>query len=262
MRRAAALAAIALAACGSALHEPSPLDVYAPHQAAGRAPAELVRDADAAWAARGQSGRVAAAQGMYLDAAVADPRAVDGLVGAMRAIAWRIEYEPGVDKERFAEEGVELGQWCQRRAPREPACDYRLALALGQLAREHASRANDALDRMVSLLRKTIAAAPRLDDAGPHRVLALVLLRAPAWPAGPGDNDAALDEAKAAIELFPSSVDNLLVLGEALAATDDAAGARAAYTKAITLATAARASGNPDAERWLAEARAGTSKLR
>ena len=257
----AAIAALVLGACASALHEPSPIDVYAPHQAAGRDAAALVRDADAAWQTRGRPGAVASAQGMYLDAAVADAHATDGLLGAMRAIAWRIEYEPGVDKGRLAEEEVELGQWCQRRAPREPACDYRLALGLGQLAREHSSQGRDAVDRMVTLLRATIAAAPRLADAGPHRVLALVLLRAPSWPAGPGDPDEALDEARAAIQLVPESVDNLLVLGEALAAGDDAAGARAAYAKATVLATAARARGNPDAERGLRDARAGAAKL-
>ena len=258
--RAAVL--VAIAGCSSALHEPSPIEGYAPHQANGRGAAELVKDADAAWAARATAGRVAAAQGLYLDAAVADPRATDGLEGAMRAIAWRIEYEPGVDKGRLAVEEVELGQWCQRRAPKEPACDYRLALALGQLAREHSSQAHDAVDRMVKLLRQTIATAPKLDEAGPHRVLALVLLRAPAWPAGPGDPDAALDEAKAAIALFPDSVEDLLVLGEAMAANDDADGARAAYAKATALATTAKAAGNPDADRWLRDAGAGAAKLR
>jgi hypothetical protein len=261
MRRAA-IAAVATAACASALHEPSPIESYAPHKAAGRSAAELVRDGDAAWAARGQAGKVAAAQDLYLDAAVADPHATDGVLGAMRAIAYRIEYEPGVDKGRLAQEEVELGQWCQRRAPREPACDYRLALGLGQLAREHSSQGRDAVDRMVRLLRQTIAAAPKLDDAGPHRVLALVLLRAPAWPAGPGDPDAALDEAKASVQLFPDSAENQNVLGEALAATDDADGARAAYAKAIALATAAKATGHPDADRWLADAHAGAAKVR
>lgn len=261
MRRAS-LALAGVAACASALHEPSPIDVYAPHQAAGRSAAELVRDGDAAWRARGRPGQVAAAQGLYLDAAASDPRAIDGLVGAMRAIAWRIEYEPGVDKGRLAEEEVELGQWCQRRAPREPACDYRLALALGQLAREHTSQARDALDRMVALLERASAAAPRMDEAGPDRVLALVLLRAPAWPAGPGDPDAALEHAKIAIARFPDSVEDLLVLGEALAATGDPDGAQAAYAKATSLATAARAAGDPDADRWLAQAQAGAAHAR
>jgi tetratricopeptide (TPR) repeat protein len=256
------LAAVALAACSSALHEPSPIETYAPHQGGGRTAADLLRDADAAWAARDKPDHAGAAQGLYLDAAVADPHAITGVLGAMQAIAFRVEYERGVDKGRFAEEEVELGQWCQRRAPNEPACDYRLALALGQLAREHSSQGHDALNRMMRLLHQAIAAAPKLDDAGPHRVLALVLLRAPGWPTGPGDPDAALDEAKAAIQLFPESAQNLNVLGEALAATGDPDGARAAYEKATAAATAARAAGNPDAEHWLADARSGAAKVR
>jgi hypothetical protein len=115
---------------------------------------------------------------------------------------------------------------------------------------------------MVTLLREAIAADPRLDEAGPHRVLALVLLRAPAWPVGPGDPEQALKEAQAAAGLFPDAAENQLALGQALAANDRAPEARAAFSRAITLADRAAAEGDPDAPRWRDEARAALAKER
>ena len=42
-----------------------------------------------------------------------------------------------------------------------------------------------------------------------------MLLRAPGWPLGPGDPEAALPEAQAAARLAPDYPPNQLVLGEA-----------------------------------------------
>ena len=113
---------------------------------------------------------------------------------------------------------------------------------------------------MVALLHQAIAANPKLDDGGPHRVLALVLLRAPSWPVGPGDKEAALDEARAAADLAPNEAENQLVLGEALAANGQKDAARAAFARALALANQARASGDPEAPSWVAQARKGMSR--
>ena len=255
MRRSAVLAAAAVLSCAPALREPAPL--HAPSAPPGVSADELLRRADEEWARRAEPDRARAAQELYLQAASADERRVEGLLGAMRAASYRIEREPQGDaRERLAVEAVGLGQWCLRRAPSNGACRYRLAIALGQQARERTSTAKDALGRMVTLLREAIAADPRLDQAGPHRVLGLVLLRAPAWPVGPGDAEQALQEAQAAAELFPDAAENQLVLGEALAANHRGPEARAAFERAIALADRATAAGDPDAPRWRDRARA------
>ncbi|BDG08955.1 hypothetical protein [Anaeromyxobacter paludicola] len=256
MRRRSALLALALlGGCASALHEPPPVSALAPGAAGGRSAAELLREADAAWARRADPREATAAQALYLDAAAADERSAAGLLGAMRAITFRLEREPDAGaRGRLAAEGVQLGQWCQRRAPREAACDYRLAIALGQQARERPSTGKDALGMMVELLKKTIAAAPSLDEGGPHRVLAIVYLRAPGWPLGPGDPEAALEEARAAAGLFPDAAGNQVALGEALGKNGAAAESRAAYERALALATAAQSRGDPDAGRAREEA--------
>ncbi len=253
--RIALVALVGIVACARALTEPSPIATYAPGHADGRSASELVAAADAAWARRGEPGNAERAQGLYLDAAVVDAHRTDALLGAMRAITFRIEHEAGAPRGELAKTAVALGQWCQRRAPAQPECDYRLAIALGQQARERPSTGKDAMGRMVSLLERAIAAAPRLDDAGPHRVLALLLLRAPAWPVGPGDPEAALGHAVAAVRLAPRAASNQLVLGEALAANGRSAEARTAYTTALALATRAARTGSPDAARWQAQAR-------
>jgi hypothetical protein len=247
---------LVIGACSSALNEPAPVSSFAQnHNNHNRTPAELIHDADAAWARRGEPGQAGTAQALYLQAANADEHDATSLIGAMRAITFRIEHERGVPKADFAKEGVQLGQWCQRRAPTNPECDYRLAIALGQQAREMPSTGMDAIGKMVDLLTRTIAAAPRLDSAGPHRVLALIYLRAPSWPVGPGDADLGLREARAAVAAFPDAPQNQLALGEALLATGARDQALAAYRRAF--ATASTAHGDPEAADYVAQARTG-----
>ena len=259
MTRAAFMAMIALAGCASALHEPTPIEKLAPGKANGRSADQLVREGNAAWARHGDPGQAAAAQDLFLDAAASDASRIDAVLGAMRAMTYRIEHDQGVDRGTLAEHEVELGQWCQRRAPENGECDYRLAIALGQQARERTSTGKDAMGKIVDLLHLAIARSPALESAGPHRVLALVLVRAPSWPIGPGDAEAALEEARAAVKAFPNTADNQLALGETLAANDKRDEAHAAYEKARGLAEAAHAAGDPEATGWLKDAQAGIS---
>jgi tetratricopeptide (TPR) repeat protein len=259
----AGVAALIAAACAPALREPPPVSTMAPGTSGARSVADLVRAANGAWARRADPGEAERAQALYLDAAAADEQHVDALLGAMRAMTFRIERErDGSVRARLAQEQVQLGQWCQRRAPSDAACDYRLAIALGEQARERASTGKDALGKMVELLRRAIAKVPELDSGGPHRVLALVLLRAPGWPIGPGDPEAALGEARAAAGLFPDAPDNQLVLAEVLGKNGASEAARAAYQRALELSTAAGGTGNPDADRWRAEASVGLERSR
>jgi hypothetical protein len=256
---AAVVATLLAAGCASALHEPRPIAALAPGRGGARGADELVRHATTAWARRAEPGQAATAQDLFLDAAAADERRVDAVLGAMRAMSFRIEHEHGVARAELAEKEVEVGQWCQRRDRKNAECAYRLALALGQQAREKSSTGQDALGKMVDLLHQAIASSPRLDSGGPHRVLALVFLRAPSWPVGPGDPEAALEEARAAVQLFPDAPENQLALAEALAANGSRAEAHAAYIRARALAMAAPA-GDLDAPRWAKDAQEGIQR--
>lgn len=249
--RALALALAVLAACGHALREPRPLPPAAVPASKEEAPA-LLAQADAEYALRPDPGAVRRADERYLAAAQADPLDVAGLVGSVRAKAWLIDHEPdGKARAEDAAAAVDAGQWCLRRAPASAACDYALALALGLQAREKRSTAIDALKKMVEHLRRAAAADPRLDQAGPHRVLALVLLRAPGWPLGPGDPETGLAEARRAAALFPDHVPNQLALAEALLRNDAADEGRATAARALAHARERAAAGDPDAPEWV-----------
>jgi tetratricopeptide (TPR) repeat protein len=181
-----------------------------------------------------------------------DPAA---LAAEVHLLVRRLEQEPTAEaRERLAARAVEAGQRCDRAAPATPTCDYALAVALGVQARERPSTGLAALPAMVQRLERAAAADARLDRAGPNRVLALLRLRAPGWPVGPGDPEAGLEQARRAVGLFPEHAPNQLALAEALEAAGDLEASRAAAARALALAQAAGAAGDPDAAGWVGEA--------
>jgi hypothetical protein len=198
---------------------------------------------------------VTEAANLWLQAAEADSSAIDGLVGAMRAYVWLADHESSPEaRELAARRAVDAGQLCEQRAPRSPECLYWMAISLGVQARERRSTGLDAVDLMIERLQAAIEMDPELDHGGPHRVLALLYLRAPGWPTGPGDPDLGLAEARRAVEHAPDYPPNHLCLAEALEETEDAEGGRRAYGIAAELAREWLDRGAPDAGEWLEEA--------
>jgi hypothetical protein len=155
-------------------------------------------------------------------------------------------------REQLAADAESKAQACLQLAPQAAACLYYHAIALGMQARAHPLRANELLKTMLESLNAAEAADAGYDRAGPDRVKALVLVRAPGWPLGPGDPDAALLAARRAVQLQPQYAPNLLALAEALSRTGDAAAARESYQRARDLALAAPPSA--DREDWLKQA--------
>jgi len=220
----------------------------------------MLARAEAAFKAR-RLDNVRSAASLWSAAAMLEETRVEALIGATRARVWLADREHDEDRrDTLAREAVESGQWCERTAPADPRCIYWLAVALGVQARERRSTALDALERIVSRLKQAIALDPDLDHGGPHRVLALVYLRAPGWPAGPGDPELGLEQARAAAAADPDYPPNLLALGEAFAAVEDRAASRAAYTAALEKAQLLANQGDPEADRWLTEARGGAGE--
>jgi hypothetical protein len=267
-RGAACLVAlIAVAACTSALKEPPPMTEL---KTARSSPmVDGGDDLDPLARAKVEYGKlpdIAAArnaQSLFLDAARVDGAPVEAFLGAARTTAWLIEHtDDGATRKDLAVQGVQIGQWCRRLHPSEPECTYRLALAVGQQARERSSTATDGLDVMVELLNEVISAAPELDFAGAQRVLALVLVRAPGWPTGPGDPEAGLEFAEAAVAAFPDHPPNQLVLGEALLDNDRRNEAKLVLERGVELARASRAAGDPEASDWITQAEEALAKIR
>jgi hypothetical protein len=247
-------------ACAPALREPPSVAVLADKPAPATAADETspLAAAEARWARRPDAAAVREAEALFLQAARADATDARGLIGAVRAKAWLVEH--GTDlatREADAVSAVHAAQWCGRRRPDLPACDYWLAIAVGLQAREVRPTAELGMRTMVEALERAVARDPAYERGGPDRVLALVLLRAPGWPLGPGDADAGLIHARAAVRIDPDYAPNVLALAEALADLRERAPAREAYAKARELAVAARDAGDPDAGEWVAEAERG-----
>lgn len=144
---------------------------------------------------------------------------------------------------------------CIGRAPQAAACLYGSALALGLEARVHPTRAMGLLKEMLENLARAEEADAAFADAGPARVTAQVLLKAPGWPIGPGDADKALAAARRAALLKPDYPPNQLVLGQALEKAGDSSAAQEAYAHARRSALAMPAS--QDRIAWLKDANQG-----
>lgn len=251
------LAAVLAAGCSPALREPPSVASLASKRAPVTIPeaASILREADLRWAKRPDVDAVKEAEALYLKAAEVDDKDVLGLIGATRSKAWLTDHlRDARSRIDAAVSAVQTAQWCGRREPALPACDYWLGVAVGLQAREVRVTADNGLKTMVPALRRAIEKDQEYDEAGPLRVMALVLIRAPGWPVGPGDPEAALEHAKKAVALRPEYPPNVLALAEALAANKDREQARATYIKGKRLAAVAREAGDPDAPFWIVEA--------
>ena len=203
---------------------------------------------------------VRAAAAAWLEAARGDPTRVEGLVGTVRAQIWLVDHETDAPvRKDSATLAVQAARWCERIAPESPACAYSLGAALGIQAREKQTTALDALPRIEEAFRRATAGDPTLDQGGPHRALALLYLRAPGWPTGPGDPDRGLEEARKAVEVSPDYPPNQLALAEALSATGELEASRRAYRRALDKAREL-APAEPDATDWIREAEKALSR--
>jgi hypothetical protein len=189
----------------------------------------------------------------------AAPSSVAELAAAIEADAQRSDHEPdSTTRNELAAEATRDADACLAREPQAAACLYGSAVALGLNARAHPTRAVEFLNSMLKSLTSAESVDPGYDEAGPARVQALVLIRAPGWPLGPGDPEAGLAAARRAVTLRPLYPPNLLVLAEALAKTGDSNGARENYARARDAALVLPASA--DRDDWLHQADQGLAR--
>ncbi len=247
--------ALAATACASALPPPRDLSSIVPERAEWESVPvdELERRAEDRFAERTVAAVREAAE-IWTRIAVRQPGDVPPLTAAVRARIWLSEtLEIPGDRSREAVDAVRTAQWCDIRAPGNPECAYWLGAALGVQARENRRTALDALDRMESLFKQAAAEAPLVANGGPDRALASLYARAPAWPAGQGDPDRALEHALRAIALAPEHPPNYLVAAEAFRASGDREGAITYLDRGLAAARRRLNAGDPDAPRWIQE---------
>jgi hypothetical protein len=251
------LAVLLGAGCASALKEPPPIATLQ-REPTGTVPANaLLQEAAEEYAKRPDPAAVRRAEGLCLAAAQADESMATGLVCAIQAKSWLADREQDVKvRTDLAVSAVQAGQWCLRREPTSVACKFWLAVALGLQARDRPTTVEDGLRRMVQLLREATVEEPLFEQAGPERVLAILLVRAPGWPLGPGDDEEALVHARKAVELRPGYPPNQLALGQALLKNGHKAQGRAALLRAVEFSGQPPWSGDPDVATWVADAQA------
>lgn len=252
MKRAVVVLAVAWSACVPP-RVPEPVVVPT-----GTTFDSALADGEAAFAKRPELEAVRRALQLFQQAAAADVTRTEGPMSVVRVGAWLVENGPKDERKATVETIVLAGEQCQQRAPGTAPCAYWQAVAMGLQAREQPLQALGMLPKIIELLKKADAAAPMLDDGGPARVLALLLVRAPGWPTGPGNADEGLELAKHAIAVAPAHPLNTIALAECLAATGETDAAKAAYAKAAELG---RARGDADGAEWARQAEEARGKL-
>jgi hypothetical protein len=189
----------------------------------------------------------------------AEPSSVPALAAAIEADSSRSDHKTDLKaRAELAADADRDARACLAREPDAAACLYGHAVALGLEARVHPARAGELLNGMLDALTRAESADPTYDEAGPARVRALVLIRAPGWPLGPGDTEAGLTAARRAAALKPLYPPNLLALAEALAKNGDAGGARENYGKARDAALLMAPA--EDRDEWLRQADRGLQR--
>ncbi len=248
--------ALAGVACAHALKTPPSIAELAgpPPPGAPGDPAALVSEAQVRFARRDVEEAHRAATLALRAAAGTNPTDGAALLLAIRIQVWLAEHETTSEaRATAATRAVQAAQWCDAAASPAP-CAYWKAAALGQQARERPSTGLSGLPLIEQGFKDAAAADATLDEAGPDRALALLYLRAPGWPTGPGDPAKGLEHARRATSLREAYAPNHLALAEALAKTGDANAARQEDERALKLARDAQATGDPDAEDWIREA--------
>ncbi|HEV2701766.1 MAG TPA: tetratricopeptide repeat protein [Steroidobacteraceae bacterium] len=155
------------------------------------------------------------------------------LLAAVQRDADRIDRSTdSAERAQLLAAATDSARQCLAQAPEDAACPYAQAQVQGLGAREHPLEAPSLLKQMLANLAKAEALDAALDHAGPARLTAVVLLRAPPWPLGPGDVDAAKAAAQRAVQRDPGYPPNLITLGQAQAKSDGAPAARATFDRA------------------------------
>jgi hypothetical protein len=240
----------ALLGCASAMREPAPRPVAADGASTEQIEAD-VGEARRLFATRDPE-KVKGAADAWERALAAGDESYETLEGLIRARVWLTDHEPDREKRKqLAPSAVHAAQWCRESWPDSPGCAYWLGIALGVQARARKSTAMDALEHIERLWYEALDGDPTIDRAGPERALALLYLRAPGWPRGPGDPDSGLEMARAAVDRDPDYAPNLMALAEALAETGQWSESDATRQKALAAAEAAVVAGDPDAPEWV-----------
>lgn len=149
---------------------------------------------------------------------------------------------------RFAESALALG------GDGNGEVHYYLAANLGFVVRDEITLAMQNLPRLQHEMQRALSLSPNVDDGGPLRLLGMLYLKAPPWPAGIGDGDKAMEFLRQAVDKHPRHPLNHLFLGQAIHEVDgDEAGERAKNQWATGLKLLQQGNWGYNREPWMRE---------
>lgn len=150
--------------------------------------------------------------------------AVPELLRLSRCLAFRSEH--GKDKSRVRKDvakGFDLAQAAVKAEPDNGEARYMLAYFMGLKADLYPLSGLGLVPDMEREAKTAERLAPAVNCAGPARMLGELYLRAPGSPISIGDPHKAVEELRRAVVLEPRSLDNRVLLAEALLGQESAA---------------------------------------
>ena len=171
----------------------------------------------------------------YEGAAKRPDQAAEGLWKAARSYVWLTQFAPSSreQQEQDVARAIALASQAVDKAPTQAEGHYYLAAALGLFSQLHS--AMNKLPQMAREGERAAALDPRVDHAGPYRLLGSLYGFAPEPPISLGDQDKGLDYLRKAVALAPDDSENHFRLAELLAAMGQKAEAKRQLEQALFL---------------------------
>lgn len=141
-----------------------------------------------------------------LDALIAskDPSVQKSPVPARLSLHLSERETPGSTRDRHIQKGIQLAENSLKNGgDQDAAVHYYLGALLGLWLNDHPLDAGTLLSRVENELVLAGKLSKAIDDGGPSRLLGMIYLKAPPWPAGIGDGDKALELLHEAATAYP-----------------------------------------------------------
>jgi len=212
-----------------------------PEQAAAKKVRELPDDLNGLLAVADRSHEANTRKGVHLALAALDkargvaPEDPEVVWREARSLFWLAQY--GADERRlqWGRDAVDRASKMIGMQPDRVEGHYYKAGALGLVLQHDPSVGLKRISEVIDSLHQAIEIDGRFSHAAPHLALGAILLKAPPFPTGPGDLDAALESLEQAVKHAPRWPENWLWLAEAKLADRDLAGAKRDAKRCLVL---------------------------
>ena len=151
-----------------------------------------------------------------------DPIAVKSSLSTRLSLHLSEREAPGNDRDRLIQQGIKRGENALKQGgDQDAAVHYYLGALMGLWLNDHPLDAGTLLTRVEKEELTAMALSEAVDDGGPLRLLGMIYLKAPPWPAGMGDGDKALELLQKAAMKYPQHPLNHAFYAKALIEVDD-----------------------------------------